>query len=293
MGKKRLFVCCDGTMMNSSGTLDPLSNVARLARSVDRYGISKPDESSKAIIDREPLTMAVPQVVYYSAGVGSKSKVPFGLESIYSGITGKGIENDILEAYCFLCNNYNFAALKDEIILVGFSRGAYTVRCLADFISKFGLLRRKNLTFLNDLFHRWTKGETGTGGNGAQGDHSAVPSEVENAFFALSLDEKRPLFRPMPYEGTPPAGTKVKQCAFSGCHKDIGGGNQDAGLSTISLLWMIAEIENVCDATFDREALLQTMLPKIQPLSKTGSEKAKSGPQLFNLIMSEGRCKPT
>lgn len=78
-GKKRLFVCCDGTWMNSSGTANPLSNVARLARSVDRYGIYK-----------QSSTRAIPQVVYYSDGVGSQSVLPIGLDTAWSGATGKG-----------------------------------------------------------------------------------------------------------------------------------------------------------------------------------------------------------
>lgn len=65
------------------------------------------------------------------------------------------MEEDILNAYCFLCNNYNFGAQNDEIILIGFSRGAFTVRCLADFISQVGLLQRKTLPFLSVLFQRW------------------------------------------------------------------------------------------------------------------------------------------
>lgn len=53
-GHKRLFVCCGGTWMNSSGSVDPLSNVARFARSVDHYGTYMGDS-----------WRAIPQMIYY------------------------------------------------------------------------------------------------------------------------------------------------------------------------------------------------------------------------------------
>lgn len=70
-----------------------------------------------------------------------------------------GISHAIRDAYCFHSNNYNGISTKDEIILVGFSRGAFTVRCLAEFISRVGLLRRKALPFLPVFFEDWVKGD--------------------------------------------------------------------------------------------------------------------------------------
>ncbi|KAI0190050.1 hypothetical protein EV127DRAFT_328504, partial [Xylaria flabelliformis] len=142
---RRLFVCCDGTWVNASGTTAPLTNVARFARAIDRFGLN-PDYPARPIA----------QVIYYSAGIGSEPVLKTRVDSVYSGITGAGcLEEDILNAYCFLCNNYNFSSQSDEIILIGFSRGAFTVRCLADFISQVGLLQRKTLPFLSVLFQRW------------------------------------------------------------------------------------------------------------------------------------------
>ena len=51
-----------------------------------------------------------------------------------------GIDHKIQQAYVFLCLNY---LPGDEIFLVGFSRGAYTVRCLAGLIYNSGLPRRQ------------------------------------------------------------------------------------------------------------------------------------------------------
>lgn len=80
-GKKRLFVCCDGTWLNASGTVAPLSNVAKLARSVNREG---DDPFSFETIG------GVPQLVYYSSGVGTRSTL--GMDSNVAAATGKGAD---------------------------------------------------------------------------------------------------------------------------------------------------------------------------------------------------------
>ncbi|KAK2593189.1 hypothetical protein QQS21_009118 [Conoideocrella luteorostrata] len=88
-----------------------------------------------------------------------------------------------------------------------------------------------------------------------------VPSVIENAFVAVSLDEKRGSFKPSVWGRRANDETKVLQCGFVGCHSDIGGGNKDVGLSTVSLLWMVSEIENVTGADFQVPALLQFINP--------------------------------
>ncbi len=79
LGKRRLFVCCDGTWVNASGTTAPLTNVARFARAIDRFGLNLDYPTS-------PIT----QVIYYSAGIGSESVLKTRVDSVYSGITGAG-----------------------------------------------------------------------------------------------------------------------------------------------------------------------------------------------------------
>lgn len=79
-GKKRMFVCCDGTWLNASGTVAPLSNVAKLARSVNRVGEDDPSFETIG---------GVPQLVYYSSGVGTRSSL--GMDSNVAAATGKGI----------------------------------------------------------------------------------------------------------------------------------------------------------------------------------------------------------
>jgi len=56
------------------------------------------------------------------------------------GAVGAGLSENIRETYAFLCTNYQPG---DEIHLFGFSRGAYTVRCVAGLIDAVGLLTKK------------------------------------------------------------------------------------------------------------------------------------------------------
>ena len=79
------------------------------------------------------------QIVYYDDGVGADKK---GLARMISGGFGIGLERNIYEAYRFLCFNYEKG---DDVILYGFSRGAYTVRSLAGMIGKVGLVKSVEL----------------------------------------------------------------------------------------------------------------------------------------------------
>jgi len=46
-----------------------------------------------------------------------------GIAHYLGGIFGIGVSQAIVEAYRFICDNYNPG---DEIIIIGFSRGAFT-----------------------------------------------------------------------------------------------------------------------------------------------------------------------
>ncbi|KAG8157021.1 hypothetical protein KVR01_013011 [Diaporthe batatas] len=291
-GKKRLFVCCDGTWLNASGTVAPLSNVAKLARSVDRDGYD-PLEFNPNL---GYTVGGVPQLVYYTSGVGTRSTL--SMDSSIAAATGKGISHVIRDAYCFLSNNYNGRSNKDEIILVGFSRGAFTVRCLAKFISDVGLLRRSALPFLPVLYEDWVNNDEESLYQRLKGAEDQfyenvkikvlaewdpvdtlgvpyiypsrlerrmkariVPKQVENAFLALSLGEKRKTYWPTVWKEKETGTTTVSQCAFLGDHGDVGGGHPDPGLSTISLLWMVSKIRGACKADFQMYALLQFNTP--------------------------------
>jgi hypothetical protein len=116
---KRLVICCDGTWQRLYG--DALTNVALTARSV-------------ASRDAQ----GHPQIVFYSAGVGASVD---GL-SLWQGMTGDDLDDNLLEAWTFLNLNYEPG---DQLYLFGFSRGAYTVRSLAGLLRKIGILRRAHV----------------------------------------------------------------------------------------------------------------------------------------------------
>ncbi|KAI1775435.1 hypothetical protein F4818DRAFT_49925 [Hypoxylon cercidicola] len=137
--QKRLFIFCDGTWQDGVNNKRPLTNVATLARCLE--GVS----------DDNYL-----QIVYYDNGVGNATTVP---ARVIDGATGRGISVKIKNAYSFLSHNYNFTPTEDdktdEIYLIGFSRGAFAVQCLASFISQTGLFKRQHLYYLRGLFTLW------------------------------------------------------------------------------------------------------------------------------------------
>lgn len=258
----------------------------------------------------------------------------------------------ILNAYYFLSSNYNFGCHKDEIILVGYSRGAFTVRCLAEFISKVGLLRRVALPFLGLLFQLWVDGKEEelkqlkeklappmknnrkvdgallhsvkikvlaefdpvsamvnpfqwfrNKNKGIASVQDQVPSKVENAFLAMALNEKRSEFKPMLWKRKS-RGQVVSQCAFLGCHGDIGGGNADSGLSQLPLLWMISQVSQATidrtrsgsQAQFDENLLLQFATPSAvgYPREINRATSARDELSLFETFSStKGLSKPS
>jgi uncharacterized protein (DUF2235 family) len=71
------------------------------------------------------------QIVYYDPGLGTNYSKWLGL------ISGYGISKNIKDCYRFLFENFESG---DQIFLLGFSRGAATVRSLSAFIHHFGIL---------------------------------------------------------------------------------------------------------------------------------------------------------
>jgi uncharacterized protein (DUF2235 family) len=85
------------------------------------------------------------QVAKYDDGVGTSSFVPLAL---LGGAFGWGLKRNILDAYKFVCRNYQADA---KLFLFGFSRGAFTVRVLTAFILEQGLVQAQSEAELSDL----------------------------------------------------------------------------------------------------------------------------------------------
>lgn len=150
---KTIIFCADGTWNgpdqddDHDGTPD-CTNVYKLFiglqgdLSVDT--IRDADEQEKVLsVDGTPT-----QVAKYIHGVGD-SRNP--IRSVLGGAFGAGIIARIVRGYTFISRNYENG---DVIVLVGFSRGAYTVRALAGLIASQGLLS-KDLTQNKEEAYRW------------------------------------------------------------------------------------------------------------------------------------------
>jgi len=114
---KRIVLCCDGTWQELASAYP--TNVVKTVQSivpVDAKGIS--------------------QMVFYDPGVGTDESF---YDKITGGAFGRGLDENIYQAYRFLCLNY---VPGDEIYVFGFSRGAYTARSLVGMINRAGILKR-------------------------------------------------------------------------------------------------------------------------------------------------------
>jgi uncharacterized protein (DUF2235 family) len=125
---KRIIIFADGTW--NSPEKGRATNVLQMARSV------------------RPVADGTEQVVFYDWGVGTDRK------EIAGGISGAGIDKNIMDCYRFLVHNY---APGDQLYFFGFSRGAYTVRSLAGFVRNCGLLQREYADHIPDAYRLYRK----------------------------------------------------------------------------------------------------------------------------------------
>ncbi|KJC57515.1 hypothetical protein UP10_28450 [Bradyrhizobium sp. LTSPM299] len=86
------------------------------------------------------------QAAKYDDGVGTSSFVPL---AILGGAFGYGLKRNILDAYKFICRNYDHVN-GSKIYLFGFSRGAFTARVLAALILEQGLIIADTESELHD-----------------------------------------------------------------------------------------------------------------------------------------------
>ncbi len=115
---KNIVLFSDGTG-NSSGKLFK-TNVWRIYQAVD---VADPKQVGETH-----------QVAFYDDGVGTSSFKPL---AILGGAAGLGLARNVRDIYSFVCRNYQPG---DKIYAFGFSRGAFTIRVLIDFILTQGLV---------------------------------------------------------------------------------------------------------------------------------------------------------
>ncbi|KAJ5637222.1 hypothetical protein N7490_007101 [Penicillium lividum] len=132
---KRIIICCDGTWQSAvSGEKNVPSNVTRLCRAINPVGSD---------VDGTEWQ----QIVWYDSGVGTTS---LSMGTAIEGATGQGLEGNVVEAYNFCVLNYNPG---DQIMIFGFSRGAFTARTIAGVITDIGLCHQDQLNSFPEL---WT-----------------------------------------------------------------------------------------------------------------------------------------
>ncbi len=111
---KKIFLFTDGT--GNAGGKTRGTNVWRLYNAID--------------VHRQD------QIAFYNDGVGTADNIiPKALGSMF----GYGLTRNIEELYDYLLRHYECG---DRIYIFGFSRGAFTARCLAGLVRRCGILKK-------------------------------------------------------------------------------------------------------------------------------------------------------
>ena len=154
---KRIVICCDGTW--NARDRGSFTHVARMAQAVTPVSLDGTD-----------------QVVYYDAGVGND----WGrIARISAGAFGRGLSQNVQEAYSFLVDNYGEG---DEIWLFGFSRGAFTVRSLAGFIRKCGILDKDHSRLIKEAYKIYRYRDTDSNPDRRGGADSVAATEFREKY---------------------------------------------------------------------------------------------------------------
>jgi uncharacterized protein (DUF2235 family) len=180
--------------------------------------------------------------VLYQTGVGTR----FGVAGrIIGGITGAGALDRINKAMSELERNYRKG--ERDIDIIGFSRGAAIAVEFAHrvFEKEIDGVKAPPIRFLGIWDCVPSFGIPGNSFN--LGWHlNNVPDNVAKCFHALALDERRetfPLNRLSARVSDANQEGRLFEVWFRGVHSDIGGGNENIGLSDIALRWMFRSAE--------------------------------------------------
>jgi uncharacterized protein (DUF2235 family) len=207
------------------------------------------------------LTVTADQVTYYDDGIGSEAT---GIARVLAGAFGQGLFQKIQDGYTKIAHVYEPG---DQVFLFGFSRGAYTARCLGGMVATCGLPTgsftdstvTQAFAAYRDRANRpallaalapsslanvaiqmvgvWdTVGALGIPAIFGGIDEAAygfldtgLHPDVKNAYHALAIDEQRAQFPATLWSSSPAPGQNIQQVWFSGCHSDVGGGTPQGG----------------------------------------------------------------
>jgi uncharacterized protein (DUF2235 family) len=173
---------------------------------------------------------------FYVEGVGTEDSFK---DKIFGSLFGSGGHKRIEEATKALEENFRNGDTRIDI--VGFSRGAALALEFANRIHDDGVDDVENppISFIGI----WdTVASFGLPGNHINVGYTlSIPSNAAHCFHAIALDERRqgfPLTRVNQDTFSDTEQLKVQEVWFRGFHSDIGGGNFNQKLSSISLVWM-------------------------------------------------------
>lgn len=139
--RKNIAIFCDGTWQSLSQRYP--TNVTNLARCV------APETQAGALT-------TVAQVVFYDDGVGVGEGVLDPIVRLVGGGLGVGLDRKIARCYEYLCLNYEPG---DHVFIFGFSRGAYTARSLSGLLRKCWILRKSEISRVDEAMTRYRSGE--------------------------------------------------------------------------------------------------------------------------------------
>jgi uncharacterized protein (DUF2235 family) len=157
-GARHIVICCDGTGNRPDDEEEGLpatTNVWKIYHGLvcDEAQTSWYDPGVATDTSSTAADVAMSRRVLDTVGsrTGGQIAATFGrIRRLIEGATGIGITENIAQAYAEIVRQYRPG---DRIFLIGFSRGAYTARCVAGVIGRCGLLRAEYGRYADDVVH--------------------------------------------------------------------------------------------------------------------------------------------
>ena len=276
---KNIVICCDGTRAKYSRE-EKNTNVVRLFERLE-YDSSR-------------------QISYYDPGAGTYSPmwsplgqaIAKGIESASGvGLTGTGIRQNIAQAYRYLMTYYEEG---DHVFLLGYSRGAHTVRVLAGMLYRCGLLTRGSenlIPYMAEIYRRgqdevardfknrfsrkcgvyfvgvWDTVASVGYFRQRRFSNNTLNPDIRFGYQALAMHERRYFFQPSIWD-TAAEGQTIEQVWFAGCHGDVGGQDAYRGLSDIPLNWMLVRADG-CGLRLNHELLTDLQYDPTGPIKES------------------------
>ncbi len=308
--KKRIIICSDGTWNSPEEKSDGsvcITNVLRLARAISSY-------------DSEE---GIHQVAFYDAGIGAESIGP--IEKKARGATGWGIRKNIADCYRFLAHNYCeqdelflfgfsrgaytvrlLSGLLDGIGILTKRELDHLPQILDYYRGSESKRKKKEFKAIRELTQRTVKPSIRCLGVWDTVGALGIPTplvgaltkkwvgfrnvhlceNVERAYQALAIDERRPPFAPSVWDGRQP-GQHLEQVWFAGVHSDVGGGYREKDLSLIALDWM-ARRSMECGLKLDT-AFLEGLIPAAEAERRALGPRHDSMSPLYRVLSVWGR----